>query len=324
MGLLKNFSSAVLPHTALGAALSAKSYLRARAALPGYVEQIREAFPEFRFRRARLIDSGLENVVVVVDDEWIFRFPRSERRRLAFAYELQLLLTLRQNTEIDLPDYRYVAPGARFGGYPMVKGKPLDIGHFQSLDHAARCQALSQFADFLNALHGLSPARVLNGAAPRRNTAKNDFVAAYLEQQRKFLAYRLDADLLGRIDRFYTGYAAHQPYPERITHGDIDDHHVLLGGQPGKLGVIDFGDAAIGDPALDFAFLFTLPEWAARYAFARYAFLAEDPQLPKRALHHSVRFAVSRLWNCLRHEGYPRAFADTANALRLQLALLEA
>jgi aminoglycoside phosphotransferase (APT) family kinase protein len=107
-----------------------------------------------------------------------------------------------------------------------------------------------------------------------------------------------------------------------MVHGDIDDHHVLLDRRTAKLGIIDFGDAALGDPAADFAFLFSLPPWAAEHALARYAFLAGDPGLPERAMSHSVRFAIGRLWNCLQHVGYPRVFADATAALETQLGLL--
>jgi aminoglycoside 2''-phosphotransferase len=323
MGLLKSFTAALLPHATLGKALSAKSFFRARAALPAYLEQIRDAFPDLQFQDARLIDNGLENVVVILDREWVFRFPRSEWSFHSFALEQRLLTELRARTAIELPNYRHVAPDMRFGGYPIVKGEPLGNSLFQSLDHAGQCQALDQFADFLNALHGLSPPR-LYGKQPRHGTPKADFIALYFQQQRKYLAPKLGQGLLGRIDEFFNVYAAAETYPERVCHGDIDDHHVLFNLSSQKLGIIDFGDAGIGDPAMDFAFLFTLPSWAASYVFDRYVFLAEDPHLPERALRHSVRFAVSRMWNCLQHEGYPRIFADTASALKMQLTLLEA
>jgi len=322
MGLLKNFTSAVLPHAALGAALSAKSYFRARATLPGYLTQIEEDFPDFHFQEAKLVDSGLENVVVILDEEWIFRFPRSDARRLAFAHELQLLMVLRQRTDIGLPDYRYVASGARFGGYPMLTGEPLNPKRFRALDPAGQRRALNQFVDFLSALHGLSPAKVQGGVRPRHISAKGEFAAAYFERQRGPLAHKLGRTLMRRIDRFYAAYAEPQPHPERMVHGDIDDHHVLLDERTGKLGIIDFGDAALGDPAADLAFLFSLPQWATQHALARYAFGADDPGLPERAKSHSVRFAVSRLSNCLQHVGYPRIFADTAAALETQLELL--
>lgn len=306
----------------MGAAVSAKSYFRARTTLPGFLDQIRDEFPEFHLQEARLVDSGLENIVVILDDAWVFRFPRSQERRLAFAHELQLLMMLRQRTDIALPDYRYIASGARFGGYPMLRGSPLSPERFRALDPTAQRLVLDQFVDFLSALHDLSFAEVLDGARPRRTGAKNEFAHAYFERQRGPLAHKLGRNLVRRIDRFYAAYAQPEPHPERMIHGDIDDHHVLLDGRTGKLGIIDFGDAALGDPAADFAFLFSLPHWATQHALARYAFLAEDPGLPERAMSHSVRFAVSRVWNCLQHVGYPRIFAHTAAALETQLELV--
>lgn len=324
MGLLKSVTAAALPHAAVGAAISAKSFLRARAILPHYLQQIRDEFPQLPFSKARLIDSGLENVIVMLDEAWVFRFPRSDRRHLAFKHELQLLAALQGHAAIDVPHYRHVASGERFGGYPLVNGEPLGAALFRSLDRTGQCRALDQFADFLNALHGLPSRQVYGEDQPRRETPRKAFAALYFQQQRKYLAYKIGQGLQSRIDRFFESYALPEAHPERIVHGDIDDHHVLFDRQTRRLGVIDFGDNGLGDPATDFAYLFTLPAWAAERVFARYAFLRDDPGLPERALRHSVRFAVSRMWNCFQHEGFPRLLSDTRDALDLQLSLLDA
>ncbi len=322
MGNLKNLSAALLPHAAMGAALSVKSYFRGRAMLPAYLKQIQDHFPDFSFRNARLIDSSFANVVVVLDDDWIFRFPRREWRRAAFSRELRLLRRLRQCTAVKVPEYVYVAPDQSFGGYKMLKGVELGPGLFQSQDRSIQESVAEQFADLLGALHGLT-SELAGGGRTWRNQPNWRYSSSYFREQRKYLIHKLDPTLLARLDSFYEGFARAEVGPEQLIHGDLDYHHVLLEPETGTLGVIDFGDARLGDPAQDLALLYAYPEWVTPYALGRYR-RPQDPGLTRRALLHSVRFAFERLWDCLRHEGHPRPFPDTVHALSGQLALLDA
>ena len=324
MGFLKDFSAALLPHGMLGAALSAKSYFRGRVMLPAYLELIKDHFPDFSFHSARLIDSSFANVVVVLDDAWVFRFPRNKWRRAAFSRELWVLAHLRGQTALKLPDYSHVASQDRFGGYRMLKGTELSPSLFQTQDPSIQKSAVARFADFLGTLHGLTPQLAKGGVGLPRTEANSQYGVRYHQEQRKYLIHKLDRTLIEQLDVFFERYAQSERHPERVIHGDLTDNHLLFDPENGTLSIIDFGNVALGDPAQDFALLSTFPGWVLPYALDRYRFQAKDPDLPRRALFHSVRFAFDGLWVCLRHEGHPRQFSDTLNTLNRQLALLNA
>ena len=74
--------------------------------------------------------------------------------------------------------------------------------------------------------------------------------------------------------------------PRVLVHGDIAGPHLLLDGDANLRGVIDFGDAMLADPALDFAGILNEFSWAfLERVLARYeaAGGAVDPRARERA-----------------------------------------
>jgi hypothetical protein len=54
-----------------------------RVDLDALLARVRAAFPELTFTRATLNDFGEDHAVVILDDAWVFRFPRHCRSRVA-------------------------------------------------------------------------------------------------------------------------------------------------------------------------------------------------------------------------------------------------
>jgi aminoglycoside 2''-phosphotransferase len=322
MKFLRNFAATLLPDAAMHAAKSAKLHFQARAILPSYTDRIRQTFPDLSFRDARIILSGFANVVVILDETWVFRFPRNESRRAAFERELTLLAELRPNAPIDVPDYNHVAPGHEFGGYPMIRGEWLNAALFASLDRPAQERALIRFVQFLGALHALPTGLVAAGDSPRQ--AENSFAASewYFSEKRDYLVKKIDRDLVRSMDRFYLAFSQARPFEERLINSDIGEDHLLYDRDSDRLGMIDFGDATVGDPALDFALLCTYPDWAAPFAFRHYPLRAEDPELLTRAKWHAIRQLGDRLWFHFMRKGHHHPLEETVASLRTQLALL--
>ena len=81
-----------------------------------------------------------------------------------------------------------------------------------------------------------------------------------------------------------------------VIHGDISDDHMLLAaGAEALAGVIDFGDACLGDPAYDLTFFFAYGEAAMARLIEFYDPFAADPLLATRARRSYVRFRLEQL-----------------------------
>jgi aminoglycoside 2''-phosphotransferase len=231
--------------------------------------KIQSAFPALSFTQTRLETYGDDNLVLVLDEEWIFRFSRSAARIPLFQRELRVLEALRPHSPLPLPDYEFVAPDHSFGGYRMIKGIELTPAHFQRLPEPARDKIIVQLADFLSACHGL-PLSLL-GETPERMTYA-DIAEVFARQKRSVLAAHLPKSLIDELDNFFGDLATRPLAPTlAVSHGDLSDDHILFDETTGALtGIIDLGDTTARDPANDFAFFWGYGDDVPPRMLARY------------------------------------------------------
>ncbi|MCY3865747.1 MAG: phosphotransferase [Chloroflexi bacterium] len=99
----------------------------------------RQHLPDFAFERAeRLQSPGQFNTVLVMDAQWIFRFPKSAGAAAGLARELEILPRLLGRPPLPIPQPRYHARDAESGGllfkgYPLLPAKPLQRERFAQL-----------------------------------------------------------------------------------------------------------------------------------------------------------------------------------------------
>src|SRR5262245_34900092 len=127
-----------------------------------YCRLLAATYPDLPIASARLHTAeGQFNDILIVDEELIFRFPRSPHVAATLAAETDLLVRLQGYLPLPIPNPIYQArepqTGAlRFMGYRMLPGTPLwredadTIAEDGALDHMA-----TQLAEFLHALHTL-------------------------------------------------------------------------------------------------------------------------------------------------------------------------
>lgn len=265
--------------------------------------RIRAAFPDIAFTRAALIDDGEDHAVVVLDGAWVFRFPRTGERQRLFNAELSLLEHIGTACEVQVPRYAYVAPRSAFGGYAMIKGAALAPPVFAALSRAAQERILAQIAGLLRVVHSTSP-KVVETADGQiaRQWSGADYALRYGEVTRASIEASVSPGMLGAIDRFYQDCGRRPRWPgEVVVHGDLTDDHLILALDGQRLaGVIDFADAAVGDPAYDLAFFWAYGDWAAQFLAAAYE--AADDGLLERSRWAFARYSIDQIcWAVLGH-----------------------
>jgi hypothetical protein len=201
------------------------------------------------------IDTGYDFEVAIVDDEFVFRFPRRARVEEALELEIALLPTLVAALPVDVPSFECVSRNPLFVGYPLIRGEPL-------VDEDADGVRV-----FLDALHALDVSVL--------PLDSQDWVDAYRGQCAEFerLVFPLlDEDERGRAERLFSEVETLVGFEPALLHADLGPEHLLV--RSGELsGVIDWGDARLGDPALDYAWLLNGP----------FAGWHVDPDLRRRA-----------------------------------------
>ena len=225
-----------------------------------YREAIRAAFPDLRVETCAWLAEGWDSVACEVNGALVFRFPK--RPEVAAILERELCLTRQLLPELPapLPDVLYVAPRGGladlpFAGYPKLGGVGLD-----ALPHALHeaSPLAPQLAAFLSGLHQFPLARVVECGFSA--AAWSDWVDHWLAFRARFKADEaalLDPTERAAAGRLWDDFIAELTRTERrvaLIHGDLALEHILVSPAGDALtGVIDWGDATIGDPALDFA-----------------------------------------------------------------------
>lgn len=205
---------------------------------------LRARFPELRIEPLRLLGVGFGNTVVETADGIIFRFARSERAAAGHELELRLLRQLVGRLPVEVPDLQWrVEPDTEvpFGavGYQKLGGEALRS------EDANRAFA-REVAAFLRALHDLGGIQAAKASDER---------AALREATLPVLRERLEHREVDRLERWWADILADDDF-ERfepvLRHGDLWNENLLV--EDGRLvGVLDWGAAAIGDRAEDFA-----------------------------------------------------------------------
>ena len=254
---------------------------------------IEQAYPSLPLGGRRVERSGGDHDLLIVDERFAFRFPRSGVRGLEL--EIAVLRQLQRRSAVATPSYSHVDPAGRFGGYPLITGSALTPARFRALPLTCREDILRTAASFLSELHRLSPESVAPIGDWPSTWAPAEFAKRGLAEFVSALGDRLP-DEARAAAAFYARYGELELPASVVVHGDFVAEHVLLDDDTQQIsGVIDFGDVALGDPAQDFLGFWALGADAAARAVELYQPAHADPALLDRSRCHFTRYCLDRL-----------------------------
>ena len=230
-----------------------------RAALPEDVlDSLRAALPRALFRDAVWFGEGYGNVAYLVPDrsgDWLVRLPRPEADWAIPTLEREARLLPALEQYIDTAETPREARLVRADDgsvvasvYRHVVGRQLSS---RSVRGRRRVRLAEQIGAFLSQLHRFPVEQARELGVPELDLWE-DHYRPLIDQAMPYLGESAKRWLTAQAEAFEAGGAARSA-PRALIHGDISGDHLLLDGNSGLGGVIDFGDAMIADPALDLA-----------------------------------------------------------------------
>lgn len=231
-----------------------------------YLTVLADRYPELAVHSCHPVQQGWDSVTLLVNDALIFRFARRPDVAVRLGVEARLLPGLAGALPVAIPRFAYVAyvggnpsepDGVRFVGYPALPGRPVTADALAALDAQQQDQLAAQLGAFLRALHAYPVATalaagILGGSVAAWRQEYADFYAEIREHVFPLLSapeQRAVADLW----ECYLDTPAHFAFTPALIHRDLGVEHILHDITTGALsGVIDWGDASLGDHALDF------------------------------------------------------------------------
>ncbi len=285
-----------------------------------YLSLIARQLPGFRWTEARhLADTGQFNVVLCLDEAWIFRFPRSEHVAAELARELEILPRLQGKLPIAIPNPQYAAYDPENGmllfmAYALLPGEPLLRQRFAALaqDTAIVDRIAGELAGFLLSLHRLPPADI--GFSPEHKSARQAWREIYDEMRQKLFRH-MRAEAREAVTSHFERALQDEtlwcftPCP---IHGDFGTGNILY--QNGHIsGILDWSFCELGDPAQDLgALLSSYGELFIEAVFRDYPALREH--LP-RARFYRENYALIQALYALRDDNLAE-FEDGIAAYR--------
>ena len=252
------------------------------------------SFPRFRGRHVAFLGEGWDFQVFKVGADWLFRFPKREESAARLTKEYRLLSDLKAWLSLPVPNYQYYCESHEgsswpFAGYKKLPGTPADLAETVDWPSVAR-----QLGRFLAELHAYPVDRAEEAGIPdERNRLAQwrdesltelDGIAG-LPVDRRDLSSYLESNLPERFDD-----------SPRLVHNDLWAEHILIDPHTHRVsGIIDWGDAAIGDPAVDLAGVYAWHgEQGLRDVLTHYTGIL-DPDIIGRARYLATCLAIRNI-----------------------------
>ncbi|NOK64418.1 MAG: phosphotransferase [Chloroflexi bacterium AL-W] len=208
-----------------------------------------------------LMESGQNNIVLIVHDAFVFRFARYMTSIDTLRKEVEILRYIQPflTTAIPQPGFVHLDDsniGESFVGYPFIAGKPLGRADFDTIDMPDVLDTLAhQLAVFLYELHSVSINAGPLAGFPIRGTM-DQWRQMYQKVQNQLFVY-MRPDAREHVQWHFAQFLEQNqllPFIPVLRHGDFGLGNILYDSTTYRVtGVVDFGSAGLGDPATDLA-----------------------------------------------------------------------
>ncbi len=258
---------------------------------------IEQQFPHLAPVQMSVLGAGWDNAAFLVNKHFVFRFPRREIAAGLLEREARILPLLAPHLPLRIPLPEYVgAPIAEypwvFASYALLPGRT--ACQFSCSEHD-RLELAPALARFLAALHHISVGPATLEWAPRDEIKRADVrTRAPRVKERILLNHAgLDVGELQTLIDLVDELAAMQLHTVEPcwVHGDLYARHLVLTSPRQLVGVIDWGDVHIGDPALDLSIAWSFLPPPARQEF-RKAYGPIDDATWNRARFRAIHYGA--------------------------------
>ncbi|AUI37410.1 aminoglycoside phosphotransferase family protein [[Bacillus] caldolyticus] len=227
------------------------------------LDYIKKQLPWLEIQEYDINNEGWDNAVLIINKEWIFRFPRSEDTAQHLLNEkllLDFLQTEISYLSIKLPKYRLIFKDNRpiCCYYSLINGVPLSPSILYELDDQTQNQIAFQISSFLTMLHKVDLEEI--HSIELKDNQGYTYWKEHWENIKKLVYPYLTEQECQKITNMFESFLNQisiNPLPKTIIHGDLTHKHILFDINKKQIsGIIDFGDIQLGDPAYDLSGLY--------------------------------------------------------------------
>jgi len=232
-------------------------------------ESIGAVSPQIHIKTIERVGGGIGSVAFMVNDEYIFRFPRHERADESLGVEMRLLPVLEKHMTLPIPHFEIMGKQAgsdlRFVGYKAIRGVQMERETlFDRTEHGQvlgpNRHLTEQIATFFREIHSFNVQTARDLGVPERSLKARmmgqildarEYIFPLIQQKFPEQANRIIESTEIAFDD-YLSDSGNFDYEPRLIHGDLEAEHIFVDPEKRTVtGFIDFGSMRIDDPDYD-------------------------------------------------------------------------
>jgi aminoglycoside phosphotransferase (APT) family kinase protein len=259
-------------------------------------EIIESQFPQLIPVSIAELGKGFDNTVFIVNDHYVFRFPRKGIAVQLLNIENQLLPLLVRQLNIAIPEPIFFGQATKdykwpFTGYHHVQGESPGV-----LTNEIRNLSATPLALFLKKLHQFPINQAEKMGVPhdrleRMNIKKRK--AMLVDNIKKAADLQLVRENQAALDWLSTMKEEQPDSPITLVHGDCHIRNILVNKEGAIAGIIDWGDMHLGNPAIDLSIAYSfLPQSGREQFFQKYGEVSDELKMVAKFFAIYVSFIL--------------------------------
>jgi len=218
-----------------------------------------------------ILHDGQENLVIVVDNAYSIRFPRSKTVWRQGLSERAVLGEL-SGTELPIPQLLSISEEPAYIITSYLKGNHLDATQVRQAPEHIQRRIGEELARFAYTFHTDLPVEIIRPLLTPPSWSYDDYLKR--ELQKKTNA-NPTIDALAK--RYYDAWIHAEKPKEVIVHDDLHTGNILFDDAYHLVGVLDFGAVCLGSPEQDLRQTYRLGDEIFEAAASTYEQLSGQP-----------------------------------------------
>lgn len=204
----------------------------------------------------RFNELGLDYQVIFAEDEsgqrWVLRKPRREDLAEQIQREARILQFLKTHLKFEIPDWKFAS--TELIAYPMLKDPPALLVDTATYDLTWNIEVGSEsftrsFAKAVFQLHQIPTEQAIAAGLPG-----GDIQSVRSQLRSEIQTVKRELGVSERLEQRWQAWLADDSYwPQNssVIHGDLYAGHTMVSPSEEVTGMIDWSEAAVGDPTTD-------------------------------------------------------------------------
>ncbi|MCB2297881.1 phosphotransferase family protein [Clostridium tagluense] len=223
-----------------------------------YIEIIKETNPYLIIEKYSFNKEGQNNDVVIINDNFVFKFPKYFEGIEKLKREADILNMLKIYITLDIPNCEYknfnsLEVGCVCSGYKMIKGISLKQDIFRNIQ--TKENIANQLSIFLKELHSI-PLEEIDNHKINIIDSQGQWTNLFERIQKNLFPF-MKKEFQDSISKNFNSFLEQNfSFNPTLIHGDFGPSNIIFDSNKQIIsGIVDFNEVSIGDPALDIASL---------------------------------------------------------------------